>query len=272
MRLVILCEGQTEKAVLKDFLAPFCTGFQRVDVVNAGGVSKLIKAYPQLAATELEADETAVVFCLIDLLNSGVRFPKKLDASTDPYFAQVQYIQTHFAMNIRDALRPRFFAFAVMMELEAWLLADEQALNAYFKPPQPIKRPHNPETILKPAEQLKWWARQFRNEDYVKTLHGRRLFALADAKRVYEDNCKQFIAIIDTMLDLQGKPSSKKGDALINSEIVKLDALFAEISQKHEQLWRQLEQQAFLTDADCEAIEKLERELEEIAQRRATLR
>jgi hypothetical protein len=157
MRLVILCEGDTEKAVLRDFLKPFCGGFTRVDVYNARGAGRLKNEFKSLAELELRSDSQAVVFCLIDMLNAPFIFPRRVESDPSPSHAQYIYIKQYMEERIDEALRDRFFAFPVVMEIETWLLADADALNAYLSPPRDhrFERAHHPEDVIYPSHELK---------------------------------------------------------------------------------------------------------------------
>ncbi|HEX3049492.1 MAG TPA: DUF4276 family protein, partial [Aggregatilineaceae bacterium] len=203
MRLVILCEGDTEERVLKDFLAPYCTKFgKNVHVISSKGAGNLKNEFQTIAELELRQDRETFVFCLIDVLNAPFSFPKEVMNSTEPYEARYDYIRRYMQELIGEELRSRFFAFPVLMELETWLLADIEALKDYFSPPpsESLRRPPNPESVINPSEELGHWMWRFRNMKYKKTLHGPKLFKLASAKRVYEDNCPHFIQMINELL------------------------------------------------------------------------
>lgn len=206
MRLVILCEGTTEKLVLKEFLQPYTKDFRRVDVYTPGGNAKLVSEFKKLAETELEDDAQAIVFCFIDLLEAPFTFPKRLDEAINPYLARYVYVQRYMREQIRPDLRERCYVFPIVMEIETWLLADGGALNDYLRPPraQRISPYSNPENTIHPTEELKALIKRFRDEDYIKTLHGKRLFKRAKARNVYEDNCPHFEVIINQLLELQG--------------------------------------------------------------------
>lgn len=85
MRLVILCEGDTEKRVLKQFLQPYTAGFTRVDILKTTGNAKLKAEFHTLAETELEDDPEAIVFCLTDLLQAPFSFPQYVEDDANPF-------------------------------------------------------------------------------------------------------------------------------------------------------------------------------------------
>jgi hypothetical protein len=237
MRLTILCEGDTQQAVLKKFLAPFCQGFDRVFIFNSRGAGRLKQEYKKITELELSSDPEAVVFCLIDLFRAPFTVPRYVKEEADPHLAQYTYIKKHMEENINTTLRERFYAFPIVMEIETWLLADEQALNDYLTPPRTrrFQRPHNPETIAHPAEELGGLVRLHRSEDYIKTIHGRRLFERASVERVYNDNCPHFEIMINQLLVLQGhEPDKPTPEFRVPDQ--ELFEQFSELFRKHDEL------------------------------------
>lgn len=266
MRLVILCEGQTEKEVLKSFLAPYCTEFSKVDIVlpGLGGAGRLKNDFRKIAETELELDIEAYVFCLIDVLNSPFTFPKNVAESDDPYKSQYAYIKTYMEGKIEPAFKDRFCCFPVIMEIETWLLADEEALNSYFNPPRKerIARPYNPESVLNPFVELNTYMHHFRKISYQKTAHGKALFERANAVRVYEDNCPHFNKLIDQLLYVQGiSPVKPEPITIPNQEKYRQ---LVELQEKIEALYQAAEARGDLNDDDCQEIDRLEAEIERI--------
>jgi Domain of unknown function (DUF4276) len=212
MRLMILCEGETEEAILKDFLAPYCKSFDKVEVINPGGNAKLIGQYKILTETAIRADPTTHVFCLIDMYKAPFNYPKTVHQSAEPFLEQYAYIKRYMEEKIAPQFRQQFFAFPIMMEIETWLLADVEGLNNYFTPSQTevLTSYPSPESIAHPAQELERVWRRFKNIEYGKKLrHGKTLFKHVLAKRVYEDNCPHFEAIINQLLELQGLSISR---------------------------------------------------------------
>jgi hypothetical protein len=271
MRLVILCEGYTEEKVLKDFLSPYCPEFSRIDVLNVAGSGNLKQEFKPLAELELDSDSEAIVFCLIDLLEIPFTFPKYVDAAPDPYHERFVFIQRFMRDKIKESMRDRFFAFPVIMELETWLLADEQALNDYFhsKTSNPIIRPHEPESILKPTEELGNLIRRFRPNEYgyKKTIHGPNIFKLASARRVYDDNCPHFVLLIKKLMDIQGLLADSLPQFSIPNESLYLR--WAELEQRREFFWQEFEQKGDFTDEEltlaCEYDDSLKEQIKNIS-------
>lgn len=244
MRLVILCEGHTEDRVIKDFFAPYCPKFSRIDVINTKGSGNLANEFEVLADLELEDDPQVYVFCLIDLLNVPFTFPPYVHEANDPHSEKFKWLQIYMRGKITESKRDRFFAFPVVMEPETWLLADEQALNDYFRPPtsNPIKCPHAPEEIEEPTAMLSGWIRQFRPHDYSykKMIHGSALFRLTNAQRVYDDNCPHFKLLIDELKRVQGEDVDPASQYSIPNETLYLK--WAELERKRDNFWQEFEQ------------------------------
>ena len=183
MRLTILCEGDTEERVLKDFLQPYCTEFESVQVISSKGASKLKGEFKDIAELTLKSDEEAIVICLIDLYEAPFSYPKRVQESSDPLIAQYNYIKKYMEEKIAEPLQERFYAFPVVMELETWLLADVDNLNTFCRT-QNIKPYPEPETIEHPVKELKDLSRRYRNREYSKVIDGQELFKRIDAKTV----------------------------------------------------------------------------------------
>ncbi len=267
MRLVILCEGDTEKRVLKEFLAPYCSTFSRIDVLNSRGSGNLKQAFYPLAELELDDDPDAVVFCLIDLLEVPYSFPTETNNSPDPNHAKFMFIQGIMRHRVKESVRERFFVFPVVMELETWLLADDQALMTYFHPPASAHniRYYEPESISRPSDELSNLVRRFRTKEdgYKKTTHGPNIFRVASAQRVYADNCPHFKLLIDQLQRVQGLKTDESPPVLIPHH--ELYQKLEDIEEQYNSLWEKIEEQGDLTDQDCVQIDFLEREKERIA-------
>lgn len=200
MRLIILCEGDTEEKVLEDFFrnSPYCPNFETIKATypsKVGGSGRLKFEFKKLAETELSIYKDAFVFCLIDLYKAPYDFPQDIQEDPDPYLRQYEFIKQQMENQIAEDLRDHFRCFPVVMEIETWLLADEEALNRYFSPPhsQRINQVHSPETMTgSPVDLLNRWSHHFRDEGYHKIEHGKKLFQLASAERIYKDNCPHF--------------------------------------------------------------------------------
>lgn len=260
MRLVILCEGHTEQAVLRDFLAPYCTEFEKVEVINMSGAARLKTEFKYFAELELHSNPSTFVLCLIDLYNAPFSFPKSFEVAEDPFLEQYAYVQKYMQDQVDQTVRDRFFAFPIVMELETWLLADEEALR-YFD--NSISVWHTPESQLRPSEELKRLMKRVKGYDYDKRLHGKLLFSRASANRVYEDNCPHFEAIINQLLTLQNLPLPKQSTeySIPNQELFNQ---LTTLQNKINSIWSEGEKQNDFTSDQIQQIELLEKAQKEI--------
>jgi|GEM_PF-1200398 len=262
MRLVIICEGQLEKQVLKKFLAPYCTGFDDVKVRlpdaqtgNAeGGSGRFKQNFQKISEDILAIEPDTYVFCLLDLkghpfdhLNTPIK--DSLDRYYEVLYKRIkQYMESLISAPYRD----RFFAFPVVMEIETWMLADQEALQRFFSS-QTIKRPHTPETDDNPKETIVGYFNQHKAKrgqrwKYSEVTDGASIFKHMDAKRVYEDSCPHFKLLIDQLLEIQNGSVAPKSYTDPNQDL--LDEI------------RQLEQERELLDmaeTTKENVDKLDR-------------
>jgi hypothetical protein len=242
MRLVMLCEGFTEKEILKAFLQLYCTGFTQVEIVlpaGVGGAGRLKTEFKAIAERELYADADTCVICLIDLLKAPFHFPRQVEDSDTPRQARFAYIRQYMEEQIEASLRGRFRAIPVVMELETWLLGEFEAVKGYLRTSELQPWP-SPEDIPEPARHLNSLFRRFRGSEYDKRLHGRLLFNRADARKLYDDHCPHFEPLINELLSLQGIAPLKSppGFAAPNAELF---ARLAALQQQYDALFVEAE-------------------------------
>lgn len=268
MRLVILCEGFTEKKVLKAFLEPYCTGFSHVSCTTPSGQAgsgRLKQEFKKLAETELEVDPNAVVLCLIDLLQAPFTYPKAVENDSEPYLARAAYVKQYMEDAVDSSVRNRFFAFPVVMELETWLLADPEALNTFFRT-NDIRGWHSPEMVAHPSGELKMLMNRFRSRDYSKTLYGAQLFELAQAERIYDDNCPHFEVIVNKLLELQGIAQSEAEPRFAVPD-AELYGQLHELYQACEHHFDDCDRRGEMTEADVQIIENIETQIAQVNDR-----
>lgn len=269
MKLVILCEGETEEAVLEDFLNPFCQQFDGVQIINTRGAGRLKAEFKHLAERELQTNDETVVVCLIDLYQAPFSYPRAITESATPHEAQFGYIKQYMEERIAPAYRQRFFAFPVVMEIETWLLADDEGLNDYFKPQksQRISSYPTPESISHPARELELIWKRHKKPDFSKTRHGTRLFKLVNAERVYEDNCPHFEIFINQLLRLQGLPIPKDEPAYAVPDAEHYNRL-AVLQKRHDAIYELVTDNPFseIDDAIWGEFEEIESEIDTLNQ------
>lgn len=186
--LRILCEGETEQAVLKEFLRPFWQErFQHVQVESYLGNGTFKTNFSVDVLDTLTQDMDASVLCLIDLYKEPFNIYKPGQMSIKEGFTKVQ---EYMLSRIPKRYHVRVGVFPVVMELETWLLGDENIQSSLeINIPQP-------ETHTS-AYQVIAQARRKQRKSYSKKIDGINFFRRASAKRVYDDNCPHFCIIAD---------------------------------------------------------------------------
>lgn len=182
--LYIFCEGDTELAVLKNFLRMYWSQrFEDCEVVKFDGGGDLKAKFARDANQIFNAEPDSSILCLLDLYEEPFGVYDKNQMSHEQGFHAVRQ---QLMAQIKPKHINRFGAFPVVMELETWLIADpniqREITQSYDKP----------EDIEHPAQELKAW-----RTHYNKRIDGKNLFNKVSVKRVYEDNCPHFIKIID---------------------------------------------------------------------------
>lgn len=184
----MLCEGQTEAAILKPFLRPYWEKrFATVEVLHYNGNGELKAKFKKDAEQQLRTEADSSVLCLVDLYHEpfGIYHPDTMTVAEG--FQQVQ----SFMMSQIEARRQhRFGAFPVVMEIETWLLADRYVQR------QLSRLIAEPETIPHPTAYLQALY-QAESRYYNKVVDGRSLFGRAHATEVYDDNCPHFNLLVD---------------------------------------------------------------------------
>jgi hypothetical protein len=98
-----------------------------------------------------------------------------------------------------EALQPSPIANHIIIipvrELEAWLLADHEAINKTFN--LKIKKIANPEAIRRPKERLRdiVYLRSNKRRTYINTIHNKRIASQASLRKMAR--CKSFIPLQD---------------------------------------------------------------------------
>jgi len=186
--LYILCEGHSEESVLPTFLQPYWSvRFSQCEVVRRyDGNGDLKQNFREDSHLYL-LENDVFILCLLDLYEA----PKEwYDRNKHDRETAFQLIQRRLYDQINPTYHSRFGGFAVVMELETWLLADPKLQQEVFHREYP-----HPETIQHPAAELeKVYA------GYRKGLDAPKLFGKASAKRVHDDNCPHFRKLVEWLI------------------------------------------------------------------------
>lgn len=197
MKIKVLCEGQTEEG-LRALLA------KAIDIRKCGihiksydGVTRLLHKLDSRVKEEL-ASGAEVVFCLVDYHH----FPLPEEARALPSDQRVVAIQNHVIEWLDKSRRHALRCFVVLHEVEAWILADDQAVAQRLKfknlpawpEPEKVNDTNPPARVL---EQL-FRTRSPLKKRYVKVKDGVDLLRKIDFQKVY-DKCPVFRKLIDEL-------------------------------------------------------------------------
>ncbi|MFJ2257455.1 DUF4276 family protein [Streptomyces sp. NPDC087844] len=136
----VLCEGQTEENMVKEFLGPelLAYGINLVPTIlltktaaggpsSRGGVSKWSKIEKDLRNLLASTPHWAAVTTLLDYYGLPQGSPGMADRPmTMPPRQRVEHVEKHMAERIRDA---RFIPYLVLHETETWVFAAAEQLG-----------------------------------------------------------------------------------------------------------------------------------------------
>ena len=189
--LHILVEGHTEERVIKQFLSDYWKErFEDCIVIYSGsGNGGLIKNYSSEAKMVFQDFKHDVVLVLIDLYEEPTGLYDSNEMTHDEGF---QRLKERLESSMSEIYRNRFGGFPVVMEIETWLLADEEVCKRLGVRPFPA-----PESIEHPVSILKQVDLQYEKGGE----HCQKLFSIAKAKRIYESaTCPHFNQLIDWLI------------------------------------------------------------------------
>ncbi|MFZ4828493.1 MAG: DUF4276 family protein [Phototrophicaceae bacterium] len=186
--LYILCEGHSEESVLPTFLQPYWSvRFGDCEVARRYDGKDDLKQNFKEDAHEYLLEPDVFILCLLDLYEAPKEWYNPNQHNRETGF---ELVQQRLYDQIDPIYHRRFGGFAVVMELETWLLADSKLQQEVFHREYP-----QPETIHHPAAELKKVY-----SGYSKLLNASTLFGKASAKRVYDDNCPHFRKLVEWLI------------------------------------------------------------------------
>lgn len=130
IRIIVVCEGQTEREFCRDVLGPWL--FQRGIVVQyplikhtGGGIAKWSRLKQQIE-NHLKSDTTAFVTTFIDFygITEKHKFPNFSELAGENTPTRVDRIQEAMKMELDDAIQFRFLPYIQLYEFEALLFAN----------------------------------------------------------------------------------------------------------------------------------------------------
>lgn len=197
MRIVVLCEGFTERAVISDlfsrWLNPKVTERIGFKAVRFNGWKQLVDDAPKKAAFHLRDAKVLGVVALLDLYGPTF-YPAHLKQAEDKRVWGIQHLKKKLN---DDRYRPHF----AVHEVEAWILAQPDILDSRIRKKLPGKAPEEVNSTLPPAKLLDQIYSEVLGKGYKKVVEGTKLFSKLDPEVVYS-KCPAFRALADDLLSL----------------------------------------------------------------------
>jgi len=197
--VVILCEGKSDEEILKVLFKK-----ERLYHINPllqplDGVTEFKERnIRSRVCSSLKRPGVLAVFALIDLKGSRVDYPPNITSYTN----RAKFLKEHlkkFLSGLPES--DRFYPHVAVHDIEAWILADKDAVAKYLKTSTIAYKADVPESIdfnRPPSYILK---DLFRDKElvYRKTVHGPDLFRTVNIDIVY-NKCPHFKDFIDDLL------------------------------------------------------------------------
>ncbi len=196
-RIIVLCEGDTEELAIRYFIARQwesegrgSTGLKAIDV--GGKLEKIAR----FAEGYLDDQEVLAVFTLIDLheMNKVTHQPH------DSLETKIGRVRAWLRAQVSHAREDDFFPHVCVHEIEAWILAEGEALASRLNdrsiqpdPHAELKNFQNP-----PSDRLNELFLRIRKRRYHKIIDGTSLFKAMQFRPVYSA-CKHFREFYDDL-------------------------------------------------------------------------
>lgn len=190
-KVVILCEGPSDEAILKvlfqkEKLAHITPWFQPLN----GATRFREKEIRSRVCNSLKAPGVLGVFALIDLKGASVNYP----ADVSFYPDKARFVEQHlkeFLTGLSES--DRFFPHVAVHDIEAWILADKDAVANYFGKSTISYNADCPEVIdfNRPPSYILGDLFKSKELVYRKTVHGPELFKTVNVNTVY-NKCPHF--------------------------------------------------------------------------------
>jgi hypothetical protein len=202
MKIALFVEGDTEKAVLAEFLKkwldprlPRPVGFKIVGFKGLNHYYSEIEARVRLNLSDRLAPDIVAAIGLLDLYGPTF-YPKDKASIGERYTWAKEHLE-------RKVGQPQFRQHFAVHEIEAWLLADPEVLPRELRKSLP-KKCAQPESVNFDEPPAKLLGRLYREKlgwEYKKMSHGANLFQKLSPERAYE-KCPYLKAMLDDMLAL----------------------------------------------------------------------
>jgi hypothetical protein len=197
MKIVVLCEGYTERAVVSDlfsrWLNPKVTERIGFKPVRFNGWKQLVDDAPKKADIHLRDPKVLGVVALLDLYGPTF-YPDHLKNAEERRVWGTNHLSKQFE-------NPRYRPHFAVHEVEAWILAQPTILDSKVRKKLPGKA-QNPEEVnstTPPAKLLDQIYSEVLGKGYKKVVEGTKLFSKLDPEVVYT-KCPAFKALADDLL------------------------------------------------------------------------
>lgn len=199
-RVVILCEGPSDEAILKvlfqeDRLHHITPWFQPL-----GGETEFKrKELRSRVCFNLKTPGVLAVFALVDLKGFSLNYPTDVVSYRD----KAKFIKTHLKGFLSDLPESvKFYPHVAVHDIEAWILADENAVANYFRKSTINYNANSPEAIdfdKPPSHLLEDFFIENKGHRYRKTVHASELFLAVNFDTVY-NKCPHFRDFFDDLI------------------------------------------------------------------------
>lgn len=238
--LFILVEGDTEDAVVKNFLKPYWERrFVKCEVFNFRGSGNLKGKYVETTRRILSQPNHAALM-LIDIKND----PFGIQASSATHKEAYEKLRERLYAGLGMRESAALGIFPVVVELETWLLADPDFQKDRLK-----KTFLHPENEPNPSDIIKKHITSYRKGQFAK-----KHFDSASAVKVYEDNCPHFVLLADWIT--QEQPPQDNRTVRVSAETKQKTS---DLQAEYERLTKQIEQNLMRGQTGAAGVLKTDR-------------
>jgi hypothetical protein len=197
MKIKVLCEGQTEQGLRTLLTQAVAVSGCSIQIKTYKGIGALLRGLDGRIALELRSG-AQVIFCLVDYYH----YPLPKDTKNLPLEQRLNAINLDVVGRIDELRRSSVRCHVVVHEVEAWILADEQALaqKLKIKNPPHWDKPEGVNDMKPPAKILEelFRTRSPLKKRYTKYKDGVVLLEKIDWQKVYA-KCPTFKQLVDDL-------------------------------------------------------------------------
>lgn len=197
--VVILCEGPSDEGILKILfqnkrLVHITPWFQPLD----GETKFKRKELRSRVCCNLKTPGVLAVFALVDLKGFSLNYPTDVVSYGD----KAKFIKTHLKGFLSDLPESvKFYPHVAVHDIEAWILADENAVANYFRKSTINYNANSPEAIDfdRPPSYILKDLFKGKGIGYMKIVHAPELFMEVNLDTVY-NKCPHFRDFFDDLM------------------------------------------------------------------------